>query len=161
MNRVPRTVILLTAATLFLRVPPVAAESHRSLQVLTIDLPTTLRLAGARNLDVQLARKKLAEARAAEESAIERFFPWLAPGVAYRRHDNLIQNTEGLIEEVHKQSYAPGGVVVAQTDIGDAIFKSLEAHQLAKAACHGLDAQQQDAILSASDGYFDLAAASA
>lgn len=125
---------------------------------LTIDLPSALRLAGARNLDVQLAREKFAEAYAAEEGAIERFFPWVAPGVTYRRHDNLIQNTEGLIEEVHKQSYASGGTVTAQTDIGDAIFKSLEAHQLTKAARHGFDAQQQETILTAARGYFDLAA---
>ena len=32
-----------------------------------IDLPTTLRLAGARNIDIQLAREKLAEARATGE----------------------------------------------------------------------------------------------
>jgi len=126
---------------------------------LTIDLPATLRLAGARNIDIQLAREKFAEARAAEESAIEQFFPWLAPGVTYRRHDNLIQNTEGVIEEVHKQSYAPGGTVAAQTDIGDAIFKSLEAHQLTKAARHGLDAQRAETVLGAAQGYFDLAAA--
>src|SRR5438128_6161560 len=132
-----------------------AAES----KLLTIDLPSALRLAGARNIDIQLAREKLAEAYAAEESAIERFFPWVAPGVTYRRHDNLIQNTEGTIEEVHKQSYAPGGTVLAQTDIGDAIFKSLEAHQLTKAARHGFDAQRQETILGAARGYFDLAAA--
>jgi outer membrane protein TolC len=131
-----------------------AAES----KLLTINLPAALRLAGARNLDVQLAREKLTEAYGEEESAIERFFPWLAPGATYRRHDNLIQNTEGLIEEVHKQSYAPGGTVAAQTDIGDAIFKSLGAHQLTRAARHGLDAQEQETILAAARGYFDLAA---
>src|SRR5438128_190530 len=146
-------------AMALLGVASVEAEINRSLHVLTIDLPSALRLAGARNLDVQLAREKVADAYAAEESAIERFFPWLVPGVAYRRHDNLIQNTEGLIEEVHKQSYAPGGTVAAQTDIGDAIFKSLEAHQLSKAARHGLDAQEQETILTAARGYFDLAAA--
>jgi outer membrane protein TolC len=136
-----------------------AAESQRSAKLLTIDLPATLRLAGARNIDIQLAREKFAEACAAEESAIERFFPWVAPGATYRRHDNLIQNTEGLIEEVHKQSYAPGGTVLVQTDIGDAIFKSLEAHQLLKAAWHVLDGQRQETILVAARGYFDLAAA--
>jgi outer membrane protein TolC len=138
---------------------PAAAESNRSPELVTIDLVSTLRLAGARNIDIQLAREKLAEAYAAEESAIERFFPWVAPGVTYRRHDNLIQNTEGVIEEVHKQSYAPGGTVLAQTEIGDAIFKSLEAHQLMKAARHDLAAQQQETILAAARGYFDLAAA--
>src|SRR3989454_7748417 len=132
-----------------------AAES----KLLTIDLPSALRLAGARNIDIQLAREKLAEAYAGEESAIERFFPWVAPGVTYRKHDNLIQNTEGLIEEVHKQSYAPGSTIAAQTDIGDAIFKSLEAHHLTNAARHGFDAQQQQTILEAARGYFDLAAA--
>src|SRR5438132_6920901 len=142
-----------------LQVVPVVAESSRSPKVLTINLPTALRLAGARNNNIQLAREKLAEAYAEEESAMERFFPWLAPGVTYRRHDNLIQNTEGLIEEVHKESYAPGGTFAAQTDIGDAIFKSLEAHQLGKAARHGLDAQEQETILTAARGYFDLAAA--
>src|SRR6516164_1674991 len=136
-----------------------AGESGTMRKRLTIDLPTTLQLAGARNIDIQLAREKFAEARAAEESAIERFFPWLAPGVTYRRHDNLIQNTEGVIEEVHKQSYAPGGTVIAQTDIGDAIFKSLEAHQLTKAARHGLDARRAETVLGAAQGYFDLAAA--
>src|SRR6266705_1244484 len=115
-------------------------------KLLTIDLPSALRLAGARNIDIQLAREKFAEAQAAEESTIERFFPWVAPGVTYRKHDNLIQNTEGLIEEVHKQSYAPGGTLTAQTEIGDATFKSLEAHQLMKAARHGLDAQRQETI---------------
>src|SRR5438128_1537686 len=142
-----------------LQLVPVVAESSRSPKVLTINLPSALRLAGVRNIDIQLAREKFAEARGAEESAIERFFPWLAPGATYRRHDNLIQNTEGLIEEVHKQSYAPGGTVVAQTEIGDAIFTSLEAHQLMKAARHGLDAQRQETILGAARGYFDLAAA--
>ena len=88
-----------------------AAEPNGRAESLTIDLPTALRLAGARNIDIQLAREKLAQAHAEEESAIERFFPWIAPGVTYRRHDNLIQNTEGVIEEVHKQSYAPGGTV--------------------------------------------------
>ena len=145
-------------AMALLEVVSVVAETNRSPQLLTIDLPSALRLAGARNLDVQLAREKVAEAYAAEESAIERFFPWVAPGVTYRRHDNLIQNTEGVIEEVHKQSYAPGGTLIAQTDIGDAIFKSLEAHQLTQAARYGFAAQQQETILTAARGYFDLAA---
>ena len=42
-----------------------------------IDLPTVLRLAGAQNLDVQIAREKLAEAKAEHASAMAQFFPWL------------------------------------------------------------------------------------
>ena len=42
-------------------------------KLLTIDLPSALRLAGARNIDIQLAREKFAEAHAAEESADDVF----------------------------------------------------------------------------------------
>src|SRR6185436_12114163 len=57
-----------------------------------IGLAETLRLAGARNLDIQIARQRLAEAKANYQSSLWQFFPWLSPGVAYRRHDDLIQN---------------------------------------------------------------------
>lgn len=153
MKLVASAVALLVTANLAAR----AAEGTPNIYI--VDLSTTLRLAGARNIDIQLAREKLAEARARQESAIEKFFPWAAPGITYRRHDNLIQSTEGVIEDVHKQSYAPGGTITAQTDLGDAIFKSLAAHQLVKAASHGFDAQRQDSIVSAAQAYFDLVAA--
>lgn len=122
-----------------------------------IDLPMALRLAGAQNLDIQLAREKLNEAKANRESAIERFLPWVAPGVAYRQHEGRTQATEGEIVDASKQNYAAGGTIGAQWEIGDAIYKSLEARQLVKASEHGLDAQRADTILAAAQGYFDLA----
>jgi len=154
-----RCCFAVTVVALLINSTATGGESNAPEKTVLIDLPSALRLAGARNLDVQLAREKVAEAYAAQESAIERFFPWVAPGITYRRHDNLIQNTEGVIEDVHKQSYSPGAAIAAQTDLGDAIFKSLEAHQLTKAARHGFDAQQQETTLAAARGYFDLAAA--
>lgn len=151
--------LVVSAAALLFAANLAAKAGEDASNIYIVDLPTTLRLAGARNIDIQLAHEKLAEAQAAKEGAIERFFPWVAPGVTYNRHDNLIQNTEGVIEDVHKQSYAPGGTIIAQTDLGDAIFRSLAAHQLVKAAGHALDAQRQDSIVSAAQAYFDLVAA--
>jgi outer membrane protein TolC len=130
-------------------------------KVYPIDLPTTLQLAGAQNLDVQIARERLEEARANHESAREQFFPWLAPGATYRRHDNQIQNVEGEIIDVHKQSYTAGATLTAQMDIGDAIYKTLAAHQLVRAADQALDAQRQDSLLASAQGYFDLTKAQA
>ena len=150
--------LVASASALLLATSLSAGAAEEASDIYIVDLPTTLRLAGARNIDIQLAREKLAEARATQESAIEKFFPSAAPGITYRRHDNLIQNTEGVIEDVHKQSYAPGGTIIAQTDLGDAIFKSLTAHQLVKAAGHACDAQRQDSIVSAAQAYFDLVA---
>jgi outer membrane protein TolC len=132
------------------------SQSARRANVYLIDLPTALRLAGAQNLDIQLAREKVAEAHANHDSAIERFFPWLSPGVAFRGHDNLIQATEGNVIDVHKKSYAPGLTLTIQTDIGDAIFKAIEARQLLNASDHALDAQREETIAAAAQGYLDL-----
>jgi outer membrane protein TolC len=122
-----------------------------------IDLPAALQLAGAQNLDVKIARERLAEARATHESAISQFFPWVAPGISYRQHNGKIQDVGGSIIDVNKYSYAPGATFNAQVELGDAIYKSLAAKQLVRAADHAVESQRQDSVLAAAQGYFDLA----
>jgi len=73
--------------------------------IVPIDLATALRLAGAQNLDVQIARERLAEAKANRDSSQWQFFPWLSLGVSYRRHNDLVQNVEGNIINTDKESY--------------------------------------------------------
>jgi len=126
-----------------------------------IDLPTVLRLAEAQNIDIQIVRERLNEANAGHTSARSQFFPWLSPGVSYRRHDNLIQTVEGRLIDVHKQSYAPGATVGAQLDIGDAIYKSLAARQQARAAGYAVAAQRQETAATAAQNYFALLLAQA
>ncbi len=130
--------------------------------VYPIDLPTTLRLAGAQNLDVQIARERLREAEADRTSALERFFPWVSLGVSYHRRDGVAQAVPaGTISDAHFQSYSPGGTLAAQVDVGDAFYKSLAAKQLVNASDQRLETQRQDTILSAAQGYFDLLKAKA
>jgi outer membrane protein TolC len=123
-------------------------------------LPAVLRLAGAQNLDIQIARERLKEAQADRTSALERFFPWIAPGVTYHRRDGLAQGVpSGIISDAHFQSYYPGATLSAQVDLGDAIYTSLAAKQLVRASDQALETQRQDTILNAAQGYFDLAKA--
>ena len=117
---------LLAAAGVALALVARAQETNG---VHAIDLATALRLAGANNLDVRIARERLAEARANQESATWQFFPWLAPGFAFRAHDHAVQNTEGDVIGVHRDSYTLGPALVAQVDVGDAIYKRLAARQ--------------------------------
>jgi outer membrane protein TolC len=126
-----------------------------------IDLATALRLAGAQNLDVQIAREKVAEAKANHEGAVAQFFPWISPGIAYRSHEGRIQDVAGSVFDASKQSYGVGATLAAQMDIGNAYYKSLETKQLVKAAGHALDSQRDLAIAIAALGYFDLAKAQA
>jgi outer membrane protein TolC len=124
-----------------------------------IDLPTALKLAGGRNLDIKIAREQLAETKARYSGAISRFFPWISPGIVYRQHDDKLQDVAGNIIDVNKYSYAPGVSLAAEIDLGGALYTSLAAKQLVKAADQGLDVQRQDSVLAASDAYFDLALA--
>ncbi len=129
--------------------------------VLAIDLPSTLQLAGARSLDVQTAREKLTEAKAIHESSVWQFFPSITPGIGYRRHDNLIQDVAGNITDVHKDSYTVGPTIAMQLDLGDAIYKKLAARQLVTAAESALETQHQESVLNAVKSYFDLTKAQA
>jgi outer membrane protein TolC len=139
---------------------PCARAQSENVAPRPIDLPTVLRLAGAQNLDIQIARERLKEAEANRSSALEQFFPWLAPGVSYHRRDGLAQSVpSGVISDANFQSYSPGATVGAQMDLGDAIYKSLAAKQLVKASDQALEAQRQDSTLSAAQAYFDLAKA--
>jgi outer membrane protein TolC len=124
-----------------------------------IDLPTTLRLAGAQNLDIKIAREKVAEAEANHTSSRWQFFPWIAPAISYRKHDNRTQDVAGNIVNVHKDSWQYGPTFTAQLDLGDAIYKNLAARQLVRAAQAGLEVQRQDSVLAAAQGYFELARA--
>lgn len=127
----------------------------------TIDLATALRLAGAQNLDVQLARERVREAQALHEQARLRFFPWISPSVGYRRHDGNLQDIVGDVFDASKQQYTIGAGLNLQLDLGDALYQSLAARQLARAAEEGAQARRQDTVAAAAAGYLDLARAHA
>src|SRR4051812_29149277 len=131
-------------------------DSSATTNTYLIGLIETLRLAGAQNIDIQIAAQRLAEAKANYQSSVWQFLPWLSPGVSYRRHDDLIQNVEGAIIDVHKDSYTVGPAIVAQLDLGDAIYKHLASRQLRNASDFALESERADAILVAARAYFDL-----
>jgi len=137
--------------------PPELAVAASTNSVYPIDLPTALELAGARNLDIQIARQRLEEAQANRQSALEQFFPWLSPGIAYHRRDGEAQAVPaGIISDTHFQAYNPGAALAAQVTLGEAIYNSLAARQLVRASDQALEAQRLDSTLSAAQGYFDL-----
>jgi outer membrane protein TolC len=126
-----------------------------------IDLATTLRLAGARSVDVQAARERLEAAKAHATSATWQFLPWLTAGLNYRQHGGLIQDVVGNVIEADKQSHAAGVALNLQVDVGDAIYKRLAAGQAQVAAEQGLAVQRQQTVGRAAQAYFDLLVAQA
>ena len=134
---------------------PAAAEPQ------LIDLPTALRLAGAENLDVMIARQQLAEAEAADSAAKMQFLPWLQPAAGVRRHDNRIQDVVGNMLDADKHSYTVGLAVTWQVELGDAIYRKQAAQQGVQAATAAVAAQEGDAVLAAATSYFELVRARA
>ena len=132
--------------------PPSAVSSS----TYPIDLPTTLRLAGAQNLDVQLARTAVEEAHAHYSSAVERFLPTLVPAATYLHHSGRDQEVQGDLIDVTKNAQTEGISALAEVPVGDAIFQSLQSHQLIAAADAGQAAQEQDTGLAAAQQYFAL-----
>jgi outer membrane protein TolC len=130
-------------------------------EVLAIDLPAVMALAGARNLDVQAAVLAADEARAARTSALERFLPSLSPAIASTRHEGTTQAADGTILDVTKTSYTAGLTLAAQVPLGESVYGALQARQLVKAADAATDVQRQDSLLAAVQQYFELVRARA
>jgi len=139
--------------------PPSPAKADGSPS--NIDLATALRLAGASNIDVQIAQQRLEAAKAASTNAVGQFLPWLSAGASYRGHGDLIQDVVGNIVVADKHSYALGGTGNLQVDVGDALFRTLAARQAVRAADYDVRGQQQEAVFRAASAYFDLLEAQA
>jgi outer membrane protein TolC len=121
-----------------------------------IDLATTLRLAGAKSLDIKVAEERLHEAEANATSAAWQFLPWLSAGANARRHGGLTQDVIGNIVEADKHSYAWGAALNLQVDVGDALYRTLAARQTHRAAEEELEVQRQETLVRGAQAYFDL-----
>jgi outer membrane protein TolC len=127
----------------------------------TIDLATALRLSGANNLDVELARNMVRQAEAKHAETRNKFFPWFTVGAGYRRIDGNTQDIVGDILDVSKQSYQGGVGVVGEVRIGEAIYQNLAAKQRAVAAGHALETMRRSLHAEVSTTYFNLLKAQA
>jgi outer membrane protein TolC len=159
LSRMLTAATVLTGAVCLMPSGSLAQEADTETHI--VDLATVLRLAGADNLDVQLARERIEEAKANHISAVAKFLPWVTAGVNYRRHEGRTQAVDGSLLDVEKESTSIGPTITAQVDLGDAVFATLAARQYVTAATAALSAQEQDSAVAAANGYFSLLQAKA
>lgn len=131
------------------------------LQAETIDLPTTLRLAGANAVDVKLAEESLAEARADEQQRTLAFLPVLTIGAGYKNHQGAIQDVEGKVFDASKHSYNAGLNAGLELSLGEALYQKLAAKQNVIAADKNLASERLTRQVQAAAAYFDLVKAQA
>lgn len=142
-----------------------------------IDLPGALRLAGARDLDIAIARERVAEAVAALEQARVLWLPSIFIGPNWIRHDGQAQIVEGPVRTISKSSLFLGASAAAGSSVSgpvpaggpaqvsgltsilrfsDAIFEPLAARRVVEARRAFIAAATNDALLGVSEAYFDL-----
>jgi outer membrane protein TolC len=121
-----------------------------------VDLTTVMKLAGANNDEIQLARVKHTETIAESKQAWQRFWPNLSLSVGYRRHDGNVQDIAGAVFNAYKQQYTVGTTIMIDWSPGDLYYSALAAKQKALAAEQFAEKSRRDIVTQATSQYFDL-----
>ena len=126
-----------------------------------VDVSTVMKLAGAHNDEITLARTKHEESLAREKLAWQRFWPSLSFGASYRGHEGQVQDIAGLVFDASKRQYSAGAEVLVDWAPGDLYFSALAARQNAAAAGHLAESARRTIVVEAVCRYFNLLAAEA
>jgi outer membrane protein TolC len=157
-------VVALSAA----RIDGAAAQAAGANETLRIDLPSALRLADERNLDVAIYVERVAEADAKLTQARLLAVPSLRVGASTIRHDGTLQETSGNIVDADRVARFSGlgvGAVGAgdvsqpglsvSVDIADAIFQPLVARQNRAAAVASSVTNRRAVLIDVASAYLE------
>jgi outer membrane protein TolC len=123
---------------------------------LSIDLPTALKLADERNLDIALYIARIEEASARVMQARMLAVPTVRAGVDYDRHTGNLQETSGQVLDVDRVSRFTGTGVGIGIDIADAVFEPLVAQQDSAAVAAASTANRHQVLLDVAGAYLRL-----
>lgn len=131
-------------------------------RLLAVDLPTVVRVAAARNLDIEQARQRIEANRGRYESNIEAIFPVVAPSIAYNHFQGVGQNANGtLTGPVHFDNLIPALSIQWILNPGVIVYDIVASKRRLEAS----NEQQQSVVLetirSAAVQYYDLVLAQA
>lgn len=142
-----------------------------------IDLISALRLAGARDLDIAMARERVHAALAELEQSRVLWLPSLFIGPNWIRHDGQAQIVQGQVQNIDKSSLFLGATAAVGQGVSgpvpsggpaqlgglttvlrfsDAIFTPLAARQAVVARHAGVRTATNDATLGLAEAYLEL-----
>jgi outer membrane protein TolC len=125
-------------------------------KVFPISLPTALRLANVRPLDIAVASQRIRLAAARLERAEVLWLPTIYLGMDYFRHDGKIQTVAGDVISTSKSSLMLGAGPSAVIPLADAYFEPLAARQVWRARTATLQAARNDSLLAVAEAYFNV-----
>ncbi len=140
--------------------------------ILPIDLPAALRLADKANPVIGEARARIGEALGVQLQARVLLLPTLNGGVSYDGHSGVLQQSDGRVIKVYRQSLYLGGgaysvasstvsvpAVNVSAHLGDAIFNPLAASQEVDVVRLDASATANSVLLGVAVEYLELQAA--
>jgi outer membrane protein TolC len=123
-------------------------------KVLPINLPTALRLAGARPLVIATAQASTEAAAAQLARARVAWLPNVYGGGSYYNHEGATQGQSGNFYNNAKEQFVAGGGVTLEFATTDAIFGPLAARQVLRAREIDVQTARNDALLAVAEAYF-------
>jgi len=160
----------LVAAVVMLATPVdgALAQAADTTDVLRIDLPSALRLADERNLDVAIYVERVAEATSKLTQARMLAVPSVRVGASTNRHNGTLQETSGNVVDADRVARFSGlgaGAVGAgdvsqpglsmSVDIADAIFQPLVARQNRTAAVASQVVNRRAVLIDVAGAYLE------
>jgi outer membrane protein TolC len=131
-----------------------AAETAAAGTPLPINLPTALKLADARPIDILVASQRIEAAAAQLERARLLWLPTVLVGADYFRHDGQLQDIAGKVFTTSRSSVMVGAGPAAVFAVSDAVYAPLAARQVVRARQANLQAALNDSMLAVAEGYF-------
>ena len=139
---------------------PAAPPTEPEDRPLPINLPTALKLANVRAVDVAAAAERVQVAAAVLEHARTLWFPSITLGGDYFYHSGAVQDVSNTIfNDKHSAFMVGAGTGIgpaAVLTVADAIFTPLVARQQVRARQHDIQAASNDALVAVSDAYFNV-----
>jgi outer membrane protein TolC len=127
---------------------------------LPINLPTALRLADVRAVDIAAAADRIQAAAAVLEQAQVLWLPTVTVGGDYYRHDGRQQDTQGNVFDNSRSGLMAGAGTgigpAAILNVNDALFAPLVARQRLRAREADLQAAANDTLVAVTDAYFNV-----
>lgn len=147
--------------------PSIASLIDSQLQ--PIDLASALRLAGAQNPELLIARERITEAVAVRQLMAAQILPTINAGTNFDAHTGPLQTSTGVIQKVNRDSLYLGlganaigagtvnipGIVLSG-NVSEGIYAALVARQVVRQREFSSQAVQNDVLLRVALAYLEL-----
>ena len=130
-------------------------------ELLSVDLPTVIKVAAAQNLDIQQARYNVDAQRGRYETSVGALFPVIAPALTFNAVDGVNQNANGTLTAANFNTIIPAVSLQWILNPGRVAYDIVASKKRLQASSELEEAAQLDGLRTAAVQYYDLILAQA